>query len=71
MQVPPPLDTLERKKLLIYVMNQDIRMFMFVWIIFRTPGGVFKKISDCCHHIHMVAYIIINNYEYPVNQDKK
>ena len=49
---------------------------VYVRIIFRTPGGVYKKISDCCHDIHKGAYItliykyiIFNNYEYQVNQD--
>ena len=33
-------------------------VYVYVLIIFRTPGGVYKKISDCCHDIHI---IIINN----------
>ena len=35
------------------IYEQDY-VYVYVRIIFRTPG-VYKKISDCCHDIHMVA----------------
>jgi len=34
-------------------------VYVYVRIIFRTPGGVYKKISDCFHDIHMVAHITL------------
>ena len=42
--------------------NQKLRQIgygvcVFVLIIFRTPGGVYKKISDCCHDIHTRVHI--------------
>ena len=33
--------------------------YVYVRIIFRAPGGVYKKISVCCHDIHKVAYITL------------
>ena len=36
-----------------------LQVIFFFWIIFRTPGGVYKKISDCCHDIHKGAYITL------------
>ena len=39
--------------------SYDVYVYVFVRIIFRTPGGVYKKISDCCHDIHMVADITL------------
>ena len=34
----------------------DIYICLCLCIIFRTPGGVYKKISDCYHDVHKGIY---------------
>ena len=34
-------------------------IYVYVQVIFRTPGGIYKKISACCHDIHKDACITL------------
>ena len=35
---------------------------VYVMIIFRTSGGIYKKISDCCHDIRTFSSFLGRNF---------